>query len=83
MEEELAVVRRHEGRLRIDSERLHKWEKDPKRWVGKTTFMVDLPLPIREEPAKKGNEAASAPVSPHEGEPAGASPAGSAAQEGG
>ncbi len=50
LDDELAILRRHEGRLRVDSERLHKWERDRSRWVGKTTFLVDLPLPVRPEP---------------------------------
>ncbi|MBI4604909.1 MAG: PocR ligand-binding domain-containing protein [Planctomycetes bacterium] len=57
---ELAVLRRHEGRLRVDSERLHRWERDRNRWIGKTTFFVDLPLPVRpeaERPAAKAHPA--------------------------
>ncbi len=61
---ELEVLRRHEGRLRIDSERLHRWEKDRNRWLGKTTFLVDLPLPVRPESGKaEGEEASASPKS--------------------
>jgi len=47
--EELAILRRHEGHLRVESERLHRLEKDPTRWLGRTTFFVDLPVPGRPE----------------------------------
>jgi hypothetical protein len=46
------TVRRHQGRLRVDCERLHKWERDRSVWVAKTTFLVDLPLPARPEPER-------------------------------
>jgi hypothetical protein len=49
---ELETVRRHQGRLRVESERLHKWERDRSVWVARTTFFVDLPLPARSEPEK-------------------------------
>jgi len=42
-----SILRRHEGFLRATSERLHRDPKDQKRWVGKTTFLADLPLPVR------------------------------------
>lgn len=44
---EVTILRRHDGRLRVDSERLRRWERNPNRWVGKTTFFVDLPLPTK------------------------------------
>jgi len=44
---EVTILRRHDGKLRVDSERLHRWEGNPNRWLGKTTFSVDLPLPTK------------------------------------
>ncbi len=54
---EFEVLRRHEGRLRVDSERLHRLEQDRNRWIGKTTFLIDLPLPVRPETVNKEPEA--------------------------
>jgi hypothetical protein len=45
-------IRRHEGRLRVESERLHRDGKDARRWIGKTVFLADLPLPGRTEPPR-------------------------------
>lgn len=42
--EVLAVVRRHGGRLRVDSERLRRLTSDPRQWMARTTFLVELPL---------------------------------------
>lgn len=42
----LAVVRRHRGRFRIESERLHRFEGDSRRWMGRTAFLLELPLSI-------------------------------------
>ena len=42
-----SILRRHEGFLRATSERLHRDPRDGKRWIGKTTFVADLPLPVR------------------------------------
>ena len=44
---EVTILRRHDGRIRVDSERLRRWERDRNRWVGKTTFLMELPLPIK------------------------------------
>jgi hypothetical protein len=53
-------LRRHEGRLRVESERLHRDEKDARRWIGRTVFIADLPLPGRPEPPRgAGAEAAA------------------------
>lgn len=41
------VVRAHFGRFRVDSERLHRFADDEHRWMGKTTFLVELPLAPR------------------------------------
>lgn len=57
LEAELETVRRHGGRLRVESERLHRLEKDRSRWLGKTTFLVDLQLPDRPPQPKKAPEA--------------------------
>ena len=43
------VVRAHKGRFRVRSERLHRFVSDEHRWMGKTTFEVQLPLPTRVE----------------------------------
>ena len=52
----LATVRRHEGQFHIESERLHRFEGDPHRWMGKTTFIVELPLPSRPERQREEKE---------------------------
>jgi hypothetical protein len=39
----LAIARRHRGRLRVESERLHRFEDDPGRWLGRTAFILELP----------------------------------------
>jgi hypothetical protein len=44
----LAVARRHAGRFRVDSERLHRSEADPRKWVGRTAFVLELPASARE-----------------------------------
>jgi hypothetical protein len=55
----LAVVRRHRGRFRIESERLHRFEGDSRRWMGRTAFLLELPLSSAkktdggEQPARK------------------------------
>jgi hypothetical protein len=50
----VATVRRHDGRFRVDSERLRRFESDPHRWVGRTAFVIELPIPPRgEEPSEK------------------------------
>ena len=59
--EELASLRRHEGRIRVESERLHRWERDRNRWLGKTTFLVDLPLPVRPPDGERRAGAESRP----------------------
>ena len=37
------AARRHHGRFRVESERLRRFESNPKRWLGKTTFVLELP----------------------------------------
>jgi hypothetical protein len=49
-ERAVEVLKRHDGALRVESERLHRDPADAGRWIGKTTFLADLPLPRREEP---------------------------------
>jgi hypothetical protein len=44
----LAVARRHSGRFRVDSERLHRSVVDPRSWVGRTAFVLELPASARE-----------------------------------
>jgi hypothetical protein len=53
---ELATLRRHEGRLKVESERLHRLERDRNRWIGKVVFLVELPLPVRSEPEGPSEE---------------------------
>ena len=66
LERAVEVLRRHEGVLRVESERLHRDPADSSRWIGKTTFLADLPLPRREEaregpPREAGREFPAAP----------------------
>lgn len=58
--EVVATLRRHEGRIRIDSERLERWKPEPSRWSARTTFLVELPLPAgkREREAESQGERA-------------------------
>ncbi len=41
------VVRGYKGRFRLQSERLHRFADDEHRWLGKTTFEVEFPVPQR------------------------------------
>jgi len=44
------VIQDHRGRFRVTSERLHRFVDDEHRWMGKTTFVVELPLAPRQRP---------------------------------
>lgn len=49
LREVLAVTRRHTGRLRVESERLRRSESEPRRWIGKTVFLLELPFLVKRE----------------------------------
>jgi hypothetical protein len=40
------AARRHKGRFHIESERLHRFEGQPSRWAGKTSFILELPASL-------------------------------------
>ena len=63
----LAILRRHNARFFVKSERLHRAEGDPHRWIGKTEFVFDLPLSHRQA---EDREAAAPPPEGKEGPPA-------------
>lgn len=50
------VVRDHRGRLQVRSERLHRFADDEHRWMGKTVFVVELPLPPPMRPTPGGEK---------------------------
>jgi hypothetical protein len=62
MSKVLDRLRRHEGRLRVESERLHRDEKDARRWIGRTVFIADLPLPGRAEAQRAPGGAPAEPA---------------------
>ena len=47
------TARRHNGRFRVETERLRRSEKDPKRWVGKTTFFLEVPAALQRSTPKR------------------------------
>ncbi len=53
------VARRHRGRFRLESERLHRFDDDPKRWVARLELTLELPATVvrMKEGGKAGRQA--------------------------